>query len=279
MSFSSILTLIIMLSICAAMLVFVENTNEITRNVEAEVSLIAELRPEVTEMEIQTLMQTFEQHTLIESFVFRDRYEEFHRQLTAMIGGLTNTAVDMFDDIENRLVDVFEIEATTIYDLPELANFIASLESIEYVFDVNEIAENISTVTTIIRNVMIILVLVLMILAIFLIQNTIRVTIYARQEELGIMRLVGASIGHVIFPFVVEGLIIGFIGAIIPILLINFGYTMLYTASAGVLGLDTLELVSPLPLVYQIGFTMGIISVAVSLIGSLVAVSKYALKG
>ena len=261
------------------MLVFVENTNEITRNVESEVSLIAELRFEVTEMEIQTLKQTFEQHALVENFVFRDRYEEFYRHIGTMGGSLTTSALAMLSDVDNRLVDVFEIEATSIYDLPDLAIFVESLESVDYVFDVNEIAENISTITTIIRNVMIVLVLVLMILAIFLIQNTIRVTIYARQEELGIMRLVGASIGHVIFPFVVEGLIIGFIGAIIPILLINVGYNMLYTASAGVLGLDTLELVSPLPLVYEIGFTMGIISVAVSLIGSIVAVSKYALKG
>jgi len=117
-----------------------------------------------------------------------------------------------------------------------------------------------------------------MLLAIFLIHNTIKITIYSRQEELSIMRLVGASIGHITFPFVIEGLIIGVIGAIIPILFTMFGYNFVYGWSEGIFAINIFQLAPPSPLVYQVGFLMGIVSVAVSLLGSLLAVAKYALK-
>ena len=119
---------------------------------------------------------------------------------------------------------------------------------------------------------------ILLILAVFLIQNTIKLTIYARKNELKIMKLVGASATHVTVPFLVEGLIIGVLGAIGPILFTVFGYQYLYELFGGVLVIPMFQLTAPLPLVYTLSFGIGIISIAISLIGSFFAVIRYSLK-
>ena len=72
------------------------------------------------------------------------------------------------------------------------------------------------------------IVLALGVLAIFLISNTIKITIFARQDEIVIMRHVGATNGYIRTPFVLEGMVIGILGSIIPIIITYFGYNYVY---------------------------------------------------
>ena len=277
MSFSSILTLIITLCLCAIFILFVENTNLFTRDIESQVSMIAGFNVGVSDEEIEEVISAVSRHPLVADFEFSDRYEELERMI-GMIADGDERIEDFFEDVDTELVDVIRVETVDIESLDEVSVYILDLEPIDYVDHPAEAADLLSGTTTAIRNVMMIFIVVLMLLAIFLIQNTIRVTIYARQEELSIMRLVGASIGHITLPFVTEGLIIGIIGSIIPILFTLFGYRIVYNAAGGQFAIPLFQLADPAPLVYEIGFLMGIISIGVSLIGSLVAVAKYALK-
>jgi len=184
----------------------------------------------------------------------------------------------LFAEAPNRVVDVFDVFAINIESLNELHNELYEHPYIQFVYHPEEAASRISDTTTMIRDIMTFFAAVLMLLAIFLIHNTIKITIYSRKDELSIMRLVGASVGHITFPFLIEGLIIGVIGAIFPILFILVGYRLLYDFSGGMFAIYIFQLVDPTPLVYQIGFTMGIISISVSLLGSLVAVGRHAFK-
>lgn len=278
MSFSSILTLIITLSLCAVFIMFVNNTNRFTRDIESQVSLRVEFHIGATDEEIEAVIEEIEAHPLVSEHEFRDRYEE-HRRIAEMTAEGDERIEDFLLDIDVDFFDVIRVEAVDIYALDELSSFISALDPIEHVGDSAEAAEVIGGTTTAIRNVMMVFVVVLMILAVFLIQNTIRVTIYSRQEELSIMRLVGASIGHITFPFVVEGLIIGIIGSIIPILFTIIGYQVMYNATGGIFAINLFQLAEPAPLIYEVGFLMGVISIGVSLVGSLIAVTKYALRG
>lgn len=70
-------------------------------------------------------------------------------------------------------------------------------------------------------------------IAIFLIRNTIKMTILVRKDEIAIMRTVGAYNWYISFPFVLEGIFIGFWGALGPVLICIFGYTGLYHVMDG----------------------------------------------
>ena len=78
------------------------------------------------------------------------------------------------------------------------------------------------------RNIGIVLILALLFTAMFLISNTIRITIVARKREIEIMKLVGATNNFVRVPFLLEGIWLGILGAIVPMLIISISYYKLY---------------------------------------------------
>ncbi len=80
-----------------------------------------------------------------------------------------------------------------------------------------------------------IFVVALAVVALFMIANTIKITITARQTEISIMRMVGASNWYIRIPFMLEGMLIGLIGAIIPIIVLVYGYGMIYDYVGGML--------------------------------------------
>lgn len=277
MSFSSILTLIITLSLCAVVFMFVVNTNAFTQEIESQVTMLAEFEYDVTQVQIDALLNLLEAHELVHHYEFIDRYTEREEVIAGIVGD-NDELRELFERTSNNLADIVIIEAIDINSLDRLETELLQHPYLQDVQHPAAAAAAVSATTNAIRVVMMGFAGVLMLLAIFLIHNTIKITIYSRQEELSIMRLVGASIGHITFPFVIEGLIIGVIGAIIPILFTMFGYNFVYGWSEGIFAINIFQLAPPSPLVYQVGFLMGIVSVAVSLLGSLLAVAKYALK-
>ena len=118
-------------------------------------------------------------------------------------------------------------------------------------------------------------VIALVVVTIFLIINTIKLTIFSRKREIGIMRLVGASNFAIKVPFIIEGMILGFFGAIIPVVLITYGYLAFYNHFDGHLFTQLIELIQPEPFIYQASLIVIIIGIIVGMIGSAGAVRKY----
>ena len=89
------------------------------------------------------------------------------------------------------------------------------------------------------------------------------------------MRLVGASNFAIKLPFVVEGMILGFFGAIIPVILITYGYLAFYNHFEGHLFTQLIELIKPEPFIYNASLIVVVIGIIVGMIGSAGAVRKY----
>ena len=97
----------------------------------------------------------------------------------------------------------------------------------------------------------------------------------SRSTEIDIMRLVGASNFAIKLPFVIEGLLLGVLGSIIPIIITIYGYSSIY-ANMNIKNISKfLTLVSPNPLVYQISLILLIIGAVVGMFGSYKAVRKH----
>ena len=126
-----------------------------------------------------------------------------------------------------------------------------------------------------IEKITVIIVVILMIVTVFLIINTIKLTIFSRKREISIMRLVGASNITIKVPFVIEGMLIGFLGSIIPIGVVIYGYTVFYEKFNGQIFSPLIKLISPEPFVFVISGIVLIIGVLVGMLGSSSAVRKY----
>ena len=135
--------------------------------------------------------------------------------------------------------------------------------------------EQLVSVFEVVKKISIGMVIALIIVTAFLIANTIKITIFSRKREIEIMRLVGASNINIKIPFVFEGLILGVLGAIIPIIITTYGYTALYNNFDGQLFSPFIQLIKPEPFIFYVSGVLLIIGILVGMFGSWRAVRKY----
>ena len=280
MSISSIFTLTITLSLCSLFVLFAYNTKNFTEQVENEIKIFIEFSQEARSEQIEASIEAIksQEHVVEVDHITK---EEEYSNFIERIGENDPELADFFENTSdgNPLPDTGIISVDEVKNVDGVANSLKEVEGVAYVNygEESELAA-FSNITTIVRQTLSVIVLILLVLAIFLIQNTIKLTIYARQNELKIMKLVGASVAHVTVPFLIEGVIIGVLGSVIPILLTMYGYQFLYRIFGGVLVIPMLQLAAPFPTVYELGTIIGFISIVISLLGSFFAVIKYSLK-
>ena len=119
------------------------------------------------------------------------------------------------------------------------------------------------------------IVIALIVVTVFLITNTIKITIFSRRNEINIMRLVGTSNAVIKLPYLFEGLLLGILGSLIPIILTIFGYTYFYETMGGVVLSNLVELTKPSLIIYKTSLALLIIGGLVGMFASTRAVRKY----
>ena len=135
--------------------------------------------------------------------------------------------------------------------------------------------EQLVAVFDVVRKICLGMVVALIVVTAFLISNTIKITIFSRKREIEIMRLVGASNLNIKIPFIFEGLFLGVIGSIIPIIATIYGYTVLFENFNGQLFSPFIKLVPAEPFVYIVSLILLGLGVIVGMFGSYKAVRKY----
>lgn len=280
MAMSSVVTLTITLSLVAAFILFAINTSDLTQQLESEIKVFVEIDKALNEEEITTVVEevaALPKVAKVEHHTKEEGYQEFIDRMGADDPELAAFFEETSED--NPLNDSLIVSANTIDDVNQVAEAIKGVEGISYVdYGEESTLSAFADITSTIREIFVIIAGVLLILAVFLIQNTIKLTIMSRKNELKVMRLVGASSTYIIAPFLVEGLVIGVFGALVPVLLTLYGYEWLYNAIGGQLVIPMLQMAAPFPTVYELSILVIILSVVISFIGSLMAVFKYAIK-
>ena len=127
----------------------------------------------------------------------------------------------------------------------------------------------------IVRKISIGIVIALVVVTAFLISNTIKITIFSRKKEIEIMRLVGASNLNIKIPFIFEGLFLGILGSIIPILVTTYGYVAIFKNFNGQLFSPFIRLIAPEPFIYIASGILLLIGMLVGMFGSYLAVRKH----
>jgi cell division transport system permease protein len=182
---------------------------------------------------------------------------------------------ESYRGVGNPLRAAYLVKTTEGSDIAKIAKSIEMITGIEKVSYGGTGTVQLMNMLDYIRSVGYILVIGLGIVAVFLISNTINASISSRINEIAIMRTVGAKNGFIRMPYVIEGILIGILGSIFPILVATMGYIYLYDALGGVFLAQMFVLQSPFPLVYYTAGILAGIAVFVGLIGSFVSVTRY----
>ncbi|SCY48493.1 permease-like cell division protein FtsX [Alkaliphilus peptidifermentans] len=131
---------------------------------------------------------------------------------------------------ENYLPNSYIIYLNSIDRAEFVVGELATIDGIDMIKYHQEIIDTLLGIASFIKTVGLALILVLILIAMFIISNTIRLALNARRQEINIMKYVGATNWFIRWPFILEGIILGLLGAIIALLITYYGYNYAYSA-------------------------------------------------
>ena len=207
------------------------NIDNIISEIEHQNELVVFLDENVSDDEVDDISFFLSNVDYVETFEFVNKDEALDNYIDS-IGSDPELFETLKDD--NPLLDTFVV---VLSDLSEIDDFVGSLEELEGVEKVNaplEVAKMIVNIKNVVHIAGISIVSVLFLVALVIISNTIKITIYSRRKEINIMKFVGASDFFIKLPFVVEGVFIGTVSAILSYLTLWVSYDYLVSKIADV---------------------------------------------
>ena len=275
LSFASILCITITLIIVGASILATLNVRNFTEEIERDVTITIFLASDATEEDRMNIENEFKNIENVDQESIEFKSKEDERQEMMNESEIFNSVMSSWEGEENPLKDSYMLKVKDIEQIKTTAERIKNIEKVEVVNYGEEMVNTLISAFNTIQKVSIIIVVALLVVTAFLIVNTIKLTIFSRKREISIMRLVGASNVSIKVPFIIEGLIIGFLGSIVPVLCIIYGYTVLYNHFGGVLYSNIIKMIVPNPFVYLVSIIVVAIGMLVGMLGSAQAVRKY----
>lgn len=273
LSIASISCIIVTLMLVSVAIILTSNVNNFAEKVKGDVTVVTYVKNEVTPEQLEMLKNDVKKINNVESVEVITKSQK--RDEMAETSEIFKNVVTAWPDDKNPLADELLIKVKDLEKIGETAKTIQNMEEVESVKYGEGMVEKLVHVFKVVQKAMMIVVVGLVVVTAFLITNTIKLTIFSRKREIEIMRLVGASNITVKFPFIVEGLVLGIIGSILPILGTIYGYKTLYTYFDGQLFSPLVELVKPFPYVYSLSLILLSIGAFVGMLSSARAVKKY----
>ena len=271
LSMASILCATITLLVVAVSLVIAGNVEDVTKNLEKELTVVVYLEKSATEEDAEFLKSTISAMSNVESVTYKSK-EEWKNEMSEY----DSSYGSLFDNYsENPLLDSFVVYVKDVKSLESVTNDIKKLDNIESASYGKDAVTTIVSVFDLVEKVTVVVVIALIFVTAFLITNTIKLTIYSRRNEIEIMRLVGSSNIAIKLPFVIEGFVIGLLGSIIPIIITIYGYIIAYERLNGYVIVELIKLASPYYFVFYIALIIMALGSLIGMVGSLLAVRKY----
>ena len=275
LSLASISCITITLIVVAVAIVVSLNVNNFTKIVEKDVTIVAFLDVDITEEETDDVYDEIISLDNVEksNVVYRDKMDISKEMMQS--SEVFESIMSEWTREESPIQDTYQVKVTDINLINKTANEIKEIANVDVVKYGEGMVEQLVSAFDIVRTASIVAVIALILVTAFLITNTIKITIMSRKREIEIMRLVGASNINIKLPFIFEGLILGILGSIIPVVITMYGYTALYNHFDGQLFSQFLKLIEATPFVYYVSLLLVVIGMLVGMYGSSKAVRKY----
>ncbi len=272
MSIASIGAVTMTLALVGVFMAIVLNLNEIAKNIEKDVEIKVFIDRLATEEDIEDLRGEINELDTVDTVRFASNDEELLSLAESM--GEQGEAWLLYQQ-DNPLNHAFIVQTIEPTDTEPTADQIAEFTSVDNVNFGKDVVENLFKFNNFARNVGLVVIIGLVLTAIFLISNTIKLTIMARSKEIGIMKLVGATNGFIRWPFFIEGMLLGVLGSIIPISMILFGYSFLEKLLVEQIHFRVIELLPFNPFAWQLSLVILAIGTFIGVWGSVMSVRKF----
>jgi cell division transport system permease protein len=269
MTFASVSAVTVTLLLVGVFIVIMMNLNKIAENIEKDVEIKVMVDLAANDEAVTELEKEIKEMKGIQDLKFSSNEQE----LSKMIKGFGDE-LGLYKQ-DNPLRHAFYLKAVDPHQTAEIAK---KIDEFEYTYEVIYGAGKVEKLFGFLdsgRNVGLGLIIALLFTAMFLISNTIRVTINARRNEIEIMKLVGATNNFVRIPFILEGIWLGILGALIPMILLTVAYFNLYDIIEPKIEGDLFKLLEVTPFIYQLNALILGLGIFIGIWGSFMSVRKF----
>ena len=285
LTFISVLSTTVLLSLIGSVYVLSKNADKLTTDVENDVTInvfldtstndnsefIVDANGEnVKNKNYQKIYNSILTIKNVKSVKWSSKEEQLE-QLVAQMGSTWSA----FEETTNPLYDVYVVTTNSPKQIKSVSQEIAKIENVADVKYGGENADKIISLAKNTRNIATITIAILLIIVVLLISNIIRLTIMARQDEIQINKLVGATNTFIKLPFVFEGVWIGLLGSILPTIVLSIIYKFIYQSTFQMMNSVNISLLAPSTIIYKMAFLMVGIGIFVGIIASNLSMNKY----
>lgn len=272
MSIASIAVLMSCLVMMGAAFMVIVNVNNVMTEIESQNVVMVYLKNEVqgdriTEMKNEiTLMQN------VKKCEYVDKETAFKQQLEEL-----GTDATYFEGVDNPLPDLFKVSVSDMTKFDQTVSSLKQLNGVDSVRDNRDIAQTLVRIRRTIFYVSIGVIAVLLLISLFIIANTVRITMYSRRLEINIMKSVGATNWFIRWPFMIEGMVLGAISGVLSLAIVWGVYRALQSTVSSMLtmvsrGFTVVPFTDYVIYLLVAFLVIGIVSGG---IGSLISIQKY----
>lgn len=269
---ASMATVFATILIFGVFLMLATTVNSLVRNVEEQIQVRLYLNKDFTQTQKSAIETKISNQVGVKGSVFESRQEAFKNAEKNL--GTEYNYLQGFDPVnKNPFPDSFIV---TLEKPEYIEKFVANLEKepgIESVGNDSETVNQIISWGNTIRNVGIIIFVILILVSLFLIGNTIKLAVFGRKREIEIMKFVGATNWFIRWPFIIEGVIIGLVGAVLAVIALYFGYQYAYTQAH--ISVPFITLPSPDFIVKWLSWQFALAGIIIGAIGSFLSIRKH----
>lgn len=270
MSFASVSTVAVSLLVLGMFLMIFLNTNNLAQYLESQVQVSVYMQDSATDKELADVKAKLQKMPGVVK-VNQVNKEQALARFKERLGDQEQLLNSLGKD--NPFPNSFEVQVDSPERIKTLTPQISQIPKVETAKFGQEVVEHLFQLTKILRFGGILLVIFLAMATLFIISNTIRLTVFARRKEVLIMKYVGATDWFIRWPFLLEGMTLGFFGAVIAFLLINSIYGALLERIHATLAF--LPLLPAQPLLFYVDLFLLIAGTGIGALGSYISLRKF----
>jgi cell division transport system permease protein len=270
MSLASLMTVALSLLILGVFIILVMNLNHMASVLESQVQVTVYLQDTLKEVEVREIGTRITKLPGVTRVNFVTKEEAMNR-FKQRLGEQQGLLAELGE--ANPLPNSFEVKLDRPERVKPVALAIAQLKGVEAARYGQEVVEQLFSLTRMVRIFGVVLILFLGLAALFIIVNTIRLTVFARRREIGIMKYVGATDWFIRWPFIIEGVLLGFLGACIAVLPLTQFYSML--TGQVYESLAFLPLLPKYPFMGYVNIFLLCAGIGIGALGSVISVKKF----
>lgn len=267
---------------CATMIIFGvflilgENINHFVKNVEEAQGIQVFAKDEATDEQVKVLGEEIAKIQGVNKTQFKSK-EDALNQMKENLGDENESLLEGYEGENNIFTASYVVTLTDLNLNQQVQDEIMKLDNVKKITSSNQTVTTLIDLSNGIKIVTGVILLLLIVISVFIIANTIKLTVHARRKEISIMKYVGATNGFIRWPFIVEGMIIGIISSLISILIVGVAYNFIaeQMVNASFMKIMGVSLVSFGDMFNSIIIVYMLLGIGIGALGSIISMRKY----